>query len=177
MKAHSLLAAALCALPLLAGAADGGIYLGAGAGRGHIEDNPRSFDSTDTAYKGFVGYRFGGLPLIDLAAEIGYVNFGHPAQAVAGQTFEYQLRGGTAAGLVIIPVGPIDLIGKVGAIRWTLERNAGSTPSSHTSTSAFGGAGIGFRLWKLGLRAEYEYFDIKGVDRASLLSVSALFQF
>jgi hypothetical protein len=175
----------LFAAPILAAAADGGVYLGAGVGRGRIQDetvDPASattvtFDSKDTAYKGFVGYRFGGLPLIDVALELGYTDFGNPAQTSLGQRLEYKLRGGTAAGLLIFPIGPIDLIGKAGAVRWSAEKNIGGTASSRTGTNAFGGVGVGMRVWRLGLRAEYEYFDVKYVKRAEMVSVSAIFQF
>jgi outer membrane immunogenic protein len=177
MKATTLLALALAALPVLAGAADGGIYLGAGAGRGRIQNESVGFDSKGTAYKGFVGYRFGGLPLIDVALEAGYTDFGHPAHTTPLGSVEYKLRGATAAGLLILPLGPIDLFGKAGAIRLSSEKTIGGTTTSKTSTNGLYGAGIGFRLWKLGMRAEYEYFDVKGVERAAMASVSAVFQF
>jgi hypothetical protein len=163
MKA--LIAAALICTPIAASAADGGLYLGAGLGQGRIQDNSRSFDSKETAYKGFVGYRLGALPIIDLAAEVGYTDFGHRV--------EHKLRGATAA----LPLGPLDLIGKAGAVRWSYEASAGGASSSRSGTNALVGAGIGFRIWKLGVRAEYEYYDIKSVDRAEMLSVSAILQF
>jgi hypothetical protein len=176
MKAM-LLALTLAAMPIAASAADGGIYLGAGVGRGRIQDGAVGFDSKGTAYKGFLGYRFGGLPLIDVAAEAGYTDFGHPAQTTTSANVEYKLHGATAAGLLILPLGPIDLFGKAGAIRLSSERTVGVTTTSKTSTNGLFGAGIGFRLWKLGVRAEYEYFDVKGVDRTEMVSVSAVFQF
>ena len=178
MRARSLLAAVLCAVPLLASGADSGIYLGAGIGRGRIEDNKLAFDSKDTAYKGFAGYRFGGLPLFDVAVELGYTNFGHPAQTTSlGQNVEYKLRGATAAGLLIVPFGPIDLFGKAGGVRLSSEKIIDGTATSKSGSNALFGAGVGLRLGKLGLRAEYEYFDVKGVDRTEMLSVSAIFQF
>lgn len=180
MKSLLLIAActSLCAVSAVANAADGGIYLGAGVGRGRIEDNKLAFDSKGTAQKAFGGYRFGGLPLIDVAVELGYVSFGKPAQTTSlGQNIEYKLRGATAAGLLIVPVGPIDLFGKAGAIRVSSERTIDGTPTNRAGTNGLFGAGIGFRVWKLGVRAEYEYFDVKNVDRTEMVSVSALFQF
>jgi hypothetical protein len=172
------LAAALCAVPLFASGADGGIYIGAGAGRGHIEENAVGFDSNGTAYKGFIGYRLGALPIVDLAVELGYTDFGHPAQDTSlGQRVEYKLRGASAAGLLILPIGPIDLFAKAGGVRWSSERTINGTASNRNGTTALVGAGIGLRVWRIGLRAEYEYFDVKNIDRADMLSVSAIFQF
>lgn len=178
MKPFALLAAALCAVPLLASAADGGIYIGAGAGSGHIEQNDIGFDAKGSAYKGFLGYRFGGLPLIDVAVEVGYTDFGHPAETTSsGQRVEYSLSGATAAGLIIVPIGPIDLFGKVGGVRWSSDRTINGTLTNRSGTTALVGAGVGLRVWRLGVRVEYEYFDVKNIDRADMLSVSAIFQF
>ena len=185
MKTARLLAAALLAIPVLASAADGGLYIGGGVGQGRIKDETAdpagggtiTFDSKDTAYKGFAGYRFGALPIFDVAAEVGYVDFGNPAQTALGRDVDYKLRGATAAALLIFPLGPIDLIGKAGAIRWSSDKNIGGTDTSKTGTAGFVGAGIGLRVWRLGLRAEYEYYDIKNLKGAEMVSVSAIFQF
>jgi hypothetical protein len=174
---------------LLAGASvpawAGGIYIGAGLGKGTIRDEPADpsgtstfrFDSKDTSYKAFLGYRFSWLPIFDLAAEAAYTDFGNPAQTTLGQNVEYKLHGGSVAGLLILPLGPIDLFGKAGAMEWKSEKNIGGTVSSKSGTNAVYGAGIGVKVWKIGLRAEYERFDVKAVDRAEMVSVSAVFQF
>jgi len=49
--------------------------------------------------------------------------------------------------------------------------------ASRRGTDAFYGAGIGFSLWILAFRAEYERFQIKDVDRVQMLSLNVLFQF
>jgi hypothetical protein len=65
-------ASLLLALP--AQAADSGFYLGAGAGQAQVKD--QNFSESSTPYRGFAGYRFGIIPLIDLAAEVGYMDLG-----------------------------------------------------------------------------------------------------
>ena len=60
---------------------------------------------------------------------------------------------------------------------WRSERSNGASMSSQSGSDAFYGAGIGFYLWKVGIRAEYERFQIKDVDRLQMLSVNVLFQF
>ena len=159
-------------------AADG-LYLGAGVGQSTVKDDSggAKFDSTATGYKAFLGYRFNKIPIVDLAAEAGYVDFGKPSQDVAGQHVDFKLHGGYLAGLLIFPLGPFDLYGKGGALSWKTESNVGATNTSRSGTDAFYGVGAAFYLWKIGIRAEYERYQIKEVDRVDMLSVSALFQF
>jgi opacity protein-like surface antigen len=157
-----------------------GLYLGAGVGQTTVKDDTGAgtFDAKDPAYKGFLGYRFNLIPIIDLAAEVAYTEFGKPKQTVAGQDLQYKLHGASAAGLVIFPLGPLDFYGKGGMLSWKSEFSApGATTTSTSGTDPFYGAGIGFQLWKVGIRAEYERFKIKDVDRVEMLSVSVLFQF
>jgi len=156
-----------------------GLYVGAGVGQASIKDDTGSgtFDANDAAYKAFVGYRFNIIPIIDLAAEAGYTNFGKPSQTIGGQNVELKLHGANAAGLLIFPLGPIDFYGKVGVNSWSLDASAGGTTSSKTGTDPFYGVGVGFYLWKIGIRAEYEQYKIKDVDRVQMYNVNVLFQF
>jgi len=78
---------------------------------------------------------------------------------------------------VILPLGPLDLYAKGGALSWRSERTSGASMASQSGSDPFYGAGVGFYLWKVGVRAEYERFQIKDVDRLEMLSVSVLFQF
>jgi len=159
-------------------AADG-LYLGAGVGQSTVKDGTGagSFDSTATGYKAFLGYRFNKIPIVDLAAEAGYVDFGKPSQNIGAQNVEFKLHGGYLAGLLILPLGPFDVYGKGGALSWKAESTIGSMGTSRSGTDAFYGVGAGFYLWKLGIRAEWERYQIKEIDRVEMLSVSALFQF
>jgi hypothetical protein len=159
-------------------AADGP-YLGVGAGLATVRDevDTGTLDSDDAAYRAFAGWRFDTIPVIDLAVEGAYTEFGKQSQTVGGQDVQFQLRGASVAGLLIFPLGPLDFYGKAGALSWISElRGPGSTRSS-SGFDPFYGVGAGFYLWKLGFRAEYERFDIKDVDRVEMLSASVLFQF
>jgi len=159
--------------------AESGLYLGGGIGQATFKDSTSSgqFDSDNAAYKAFVGYRLGALPFLDLAVEGGYTDFGKPSQDLGGQHAEFKLHGPYAAALVIFPLGPIDLYGKAGAINAKTETRVGSTSSSRSGTDGFFGAGVGLRIWKIGLRAEYERYQVRDIDRVQMFSVSALFQF
>jgi hypothetical protein len=182
----SLAAAASSALMISSvNAADSGFYVGAGAGQAHIKDqaaNPNGsgtidFDAKSTAYRAFAGYRLKAIPIIDLAGEAGYINFGNPSRSSQGQNVEYKLQGAELAGLLIFPLGPVDFFGKAGALYSSVDRNIGGTSSSRTSTSPVYGAGVGFRLGRFGVRAEYEYFDVSNLNRLQMFSVSGLIQF
>ena len=146
--------------------AAGGLYLGAGVGQSTIKDS--GFDATDTAFKAFAGYRFNIIPIIDLAVEGGYTDFGKPSQS----NVQFKLHGYDAAGLLIFPLGPFDLYGKVGMLSWTA--SGGGTSSG---TDPFYGVGAGFNIWKIGIRAEYERYQIKNTDSVQMYSLSALFMF
>jgi outer membrane immunogenic protein len=163
-------------------AADG-LYLGAGVGAATVKDsfNTETFDQEDVAYRAFVGWRFDQVPIIDLAVEAAYTNFGKPSQTIvqggAAQNVEFKLHGASLAGLLILPLGPIDLYAKGGVIDWKADQTVNGSTTGRSGTDAFYGAGIGFYLWILAFRAEYERYQIKDVDRVQMLSLNVLFQF
>jgi outer membrane immunogenic protein len=175
----TLAAALLSSLCISRADAAGGLYVGAGVGQSTVKDNTSTgnLDASDTGYKAFVGYRFNLIPIIDLAVEGGYTDFGKPSQTFSGQNVEFKLHGYNAAGLLIFPLGPIDLYGKAGMLSWSADASAAGTTSSKTGTDPFYGVGVGFYIWKIGIRAEYERYQIKDVDQVQMYSVSALFQF
>ena len=155
-----------------------GLYIGAGIGQAGIKDNINTdtFDANDAAYKAFIGWRFKG-PIVDLAIEGAYTDFGKPSQTLGSQRVETKLHGPSLAGLAILPLGPIDLYGKLGALNWNSDTTIGGSTSSRSGTDTFYGLGVGLNLGPFGLRAEYERFQIKDVDRVDLFSLSALLQF
>jgi outer membrane immunogenic protein len=176
----TIAAALLSSLSISQAGAAGGLYLGGGIGQSGIKDNvsTENFDTDDAAWKAFVGYRFKFIPIIDLAVEGGYTDFGKPSQFVSGQNVQFKLNGYNAAGLLILPLGPVDLYGKAGVISWDSDiRTAGATTTGRSGSDLFYGAGIGFNFGKLGIRAEYERYEIKDVDRVDMFSVSLLFHF
>ena len=65
------------------------------------------------AYRAFLGWRFDKVPIIDLAVEAVYTNFGKPSQTIvqggAAQNVEFKLHGASLVGLLTLPLGQIDL--------------------------------------------------------------------
>jgi OOP family OmpA-OmpF porin len=156
-----------------------GLYIGAGIGQAGIKDNvnTENFDADDAAYKVFIGYRFKVLPIFHLAIEGGYTDFGKPSQTVGGQNVETNINGPSIAALAILPLGPFDFYGKLGGIDWNVDTTIGNAKTSRAGSAPFYGLGVGLNLGPLGLRAEYERYQIKDIDRVDLLSLSALIQF
>ena len=128
-------------------AADG-LYLGAGVGA-VVKDsfNTETFDQEDVAYRAFVGWRFDQVPIIDLAVEAAYTNFGKPSQTIvqggAAQNVEFKLHGASLAGLVILPLGPIDLYAKGGVIDWKADQTVNGSTTGRSGTDAFTAPGSG----------------------------------
>lgn len=172
-------AALLAALATMPARATGGLYLGAGVGAAAVREDVsgETLDAADAGYKAFIGYRFDQVPIVDLGLEAGYTDFGGPSKTIAGEEAKLKLHGAYAAGLLIFPVGPLDLYGKGGVYNWSSDLSFGGTTDSRSGNDPFYGVGVGFYLWKIGIRAEYERYQIKDVDRVEMFSVNALFQF
>jgi hypothetical protein len=166
------LLAALCFAGLPA-QADTGIYLGGGVGQSSLEDDPSSFKESDTAWKAFVGFKLGFIPIVKAAVEAGYRDLGNPAGA--GSTIE--VRGYDFGALLGIGLGPIELFGRVGQMKYDLAASGAPTLAEADGTANEYGVGAAFKLFGIGLRAEYEQIDIDELDNASMISLSLVFGF
>jgi len=168
-------------------AADSGFYVGGSIGQGTIELEPISdieFDETDTAWKVLAGFNF-DLPLLDLGIEGGYVDLGAPSVGDSRAMIELEATGFSAFGLAGFGIGPVDLFAKAGFVAWDLEGRLSGTDvppefqltESDSDTDLAYGVGARFNLGKLGIRAEYERFEIADVDAVYMASVGITFSF
>lgn len=161
--------------PLLA--ADNGFYLGASVGQANLEVDDLAglsaadFDGKDTAFKVIAGFR----PLDWLGVEASYVNFGHPDDDVLGERFEAEVDGFSAFAVGFLAVGPVDLFGKLGGIQWDSNFRGGGLKGDGTDFAY--GVGAQFRLLSLSFRAEYEAFDLSGVDDLNMISLGVTYTF
>ncbi len=177
----------LALLPLGAEARDTGFYLGGGLGQGQVEVIGEgdivlpdfTFDEDDTAWKIFGGYNW-SLPVLDLGVEGGYVNLGKPSQSFSVLNEDVRLEveptGWNIWGTAGLGLGPIDVYGKIGYIFWDIEATgsvAGEPPVSDSDDGNDIGYGIGgrFKLGQLGIRLEYEIYDIEDSEDVSMWSV------
>lgn len=167
---------------------DMGLYIGAGYVRARVNDvfgtENYNFKIDDNAWKALVGFR----PIPFFAAEADYDDLGHQSEALlggippAGEYGHADARSFDLFGVGLLPLGPVDLFGKAGGARWTLSGNfqgPGSTlfALDRSGTSFAWGAGAQVHYGPLGLRLEYEHFQMPDTDGARLYTASVIFTF
>ncbi len=170
---------------------DSGLYIGGSVGSASIDFSENrdptldgfdniSVDDSDSAYKVFVGYNIGIIPLLDLAVEGGYVNFGTQTGLITGGTipsFDTEIDGWNAFGLVGIDLGPFGLFGKAGFLSWDGDlSNIDLSDMDNSGTDPAYGIGAKFQLGSFQLRAEYEIYDLELSD-IDYYSIGAAFVF
>jgi outer membrane immunogenic protein len=157
-------------LLLVAGTAwaggESGLYLGGSAGSAafDVSDGSVQYKDSANAYKIFGGYNFGIIPLINLAIEGSYVDFGKAKGDVAGSSADTSMTGWDLFGLVGVNMGPVSLFGKVGAISWNAKSSYQSKSGKDSGTDPAYGLGLQLQISSFAIRAEYELFTIKNVD-------------
>jgi OOP family OmpA-OmpF porin len=187
-------AAVLAATPAFA-ADDSGLYIGAGLGNFSLDSqgifNGKDFDGSDIGFKVLGGYKF----MEYLAIEVEYIDGGEPDDNYnVGNESPGRLRGdvgvtgfvGSAVG--ILPISEsFDLFAKAGFIMWdadgdykvfngdtTLER--GSFNGDGTDF-AWAVGGTWYIMDELGLRAEYQGFEISDFNSVDFASASVVWHF
>lgn len=162
---------ALASLP--AAGADNGIYLGASVGQSGLQVDDFNYDADATGYKLIAGWRF----LDWLAVEGNYVDFGSGDDTVAGSRIETEVDGVSLSAVGFLPIGPVDLFARVGAIDWSADlASPGIGRASEDGTDLTYGVGAQFRVWSLSIRAEYEMFDVEDAD-LDMISVGVTWTF
>jgi OOP family OmpA-OmpF porin len=162
-------------------AVDNGIYLGASVGESGVEFDENfegtsfNYDASATGFKVIAGWRF----LDWLSVEANYVDLGSADDNVEGQRIETDIDGVSLGVVGFLPIGPVDLFARVGAIDWSADLSAPGLgiSGSDDGTDLTYGVGAQFRVWGLSLRAEYEVFDISDVDTVDMISVGATWTF
>jgi len=137
-------------------AADNGVYLGVGIAQSNIDLDvgAASVDDDDTSFKVIVGVR----PLDWLAFEANYIDFGtfEPVPGV-----ELDAKGIDAFAVGLLEVGVVDFFAKAGIVRWDASLSLAGIGSDDDSGNEFAyGLGVGAHFGSLGVRAEYEKFQV-----------------
>ena len=170
---------ALVSAPALA--VDNGFYFGASVGAGGVQFDERfdgqriDYDAGSTGFKAIAGWRF----LDWLSVEANYVDLGSGEDRIAGQKVETDVSGASLSMVGFLPVGPVDLFARAGAIDWSADVKLSGLDlkGSNDGTDLTYGVGAQFRIWSLSFRAEYELFDISDADTVDLASVGVTWTF
>lgn len=150
--------------------AESGLYLGGSFGNATLDfENP---DSDINVKDDDIGYKFfGGFKFTLLAVEAGYVDFGK----VEKSGFSGELSGFNAFGVLSFGLGPVDVFGKLGGFVWESDFEAAQETYKDDGFDPVAGVGLGFNLGNVGIRGEYEFYDIDNFDEVAMLSLGATF--
>lgn len=159
-------------------------YIGAGVSQARLDNifgSGRDFDLNNTAWKAFVGIR----PLPFLGVEADYMDLGSDSRRFGFQGVDYRAHvdahafSAFAVGFVPLPVPFLDIFGKAGVARWTLDGHDNSSLfalDDHGTDFAWGG-GAQAHFGALGLRLEYEQFNVRNTDGAKVVSFDVAWHF
>jgi OOP family OmpA-OmpF porin len=170
-----------------------GWYIGGGVGNFNVEidrfrdvdDAFERLDDDDTGWKVLAGYRFNRF----VALEGAYVDFGRQSDTfdVGGTSgdFTAHLSGFSPQLVGTIPMGPVELSGKVGVYFIDIDLGADIDSvdeldfDSNTSEENFMyGVGIGATFFeRLNAKLEYEWIDIGRGDKANALFATGNWRF
>lgn len=158
--------------------ADDGFSFGASIGYASIEDNEQGFDfdAQDTGYKFFARYTFADY----LAFEGGYVDFGEPKDEFAGLSGMIDAEGWSLYGVGALPLGEsVELFGKVGVISWDADSIIdGLLVGADDGNDLALGIGASWNAdGAVGIRAEFDWFDIPQADNVWMASVGLVVRF
>lgn len=170
---------------------DEGFYIGGGVGQFNVQIDDidqtdeaiQRLDDDDSAWKAFVGWRMNPY----FALELAYIDFGGPSDRFEanGTSGDYSVDLSGFAPYVIgtIPLGPVELFGKVGYYFYDVDAsvdldNGPDLDSSSSENDLLYGVGVGMTFFqRLNARLEYERIDSSVVDDADAIWFSGQWRF
>jgi opacity protein-like surface antigen len=132
-------------------------------------------DDSSSAYKVMFGYNLGLVPLIDLAVEADYRDFGSFKNSDG--TLETDLTAFDIYGLAGFDVGPIGLFAKLGYSNAEGDFKYDNGKFDESDSDVTYGLGAKFQLGSFAIRAEYESFEFEGSDDLYMFSAGAVYTF
>jgi hypothetical protein len=164
-----------------------GWYIGAGVGDfsaavdeidaiDDVDDVGIDFSDGDNATKLFGGYRINRF----FAVQADYVDFGESSGAVSPSVRGTSDVQGLAPSVVgTLPIGPIELFGRVGMMFYEVDLNlTGGRVVDESGEDLVWGAGIGIDIAeRFNVRLEYEEIDIERLDESDAVWLSAAWKF
>ncbi|HEY8942353.1 MAG TPA: porin family protein [Cellvibrio sp.] len=174
----SLIVASVIGLPSLAWAGDeSGLYIGGSVGQSGIDASVDDigFDEDATGYKVLFGYNFGLIPLIDLAVEADYRDFGSFKDGK--NNIKSDVTSVDVYGLAGLNLGLLGVFAKVGYADTDVDTIVEDGKFTSSESSNTYGIGARIQLGSLAVRAEYEKFDVDNIDDLSMWSLGATYTF
>jgi hypothetical protein len=164
-----------------------GFYIGAGVGDfssavdeidnlDDVDDGGIDFSDSDNARKVFAGWNFNRF----VAVQADFVDFGDASGFVSTSARGTSDVQGIAPSVVgTLPIGPIELFGRVGLMFYEVDLNlTGGRVIDESGEDLVWAAGLGFDvLDRLNLRLEYEEIDIQELDEADALWLNVAWKF
>ena len=169
----------------VANAVEPGFYLGASGGQSNFDldandfgyDGPNrnlNFNDDDTGWKAYLGYNF--LPW--LGVEAGYIDFGGMEKTINGERNHLEFDGWQGFLVGTLPLGPVDLFAKAGAIDLKSELNTANLGTNQERDTKFAyGVGAAYNIGHWGLRVEAEGYDDNEVDDFYFISAGVTYHF
>ena len=163
-------------MPLFAGPQ--GIYYGGSLGQSFIktqisdiEQTDFKLDGNDFAFKLYAGVRM--APTFGI--EGGYRSLGSVKSKASDVTFLSKTTGYDLSAVGNIYLGIVDLFAKAGAFWWDQQIEGWSGKDANDGTNFTWGFGATVRLGQMGVKAEWEQFELPDFEKLSMLSVGLVF--
>lgn len=163
-----------------------GLYLGGGVGdfssevrdinsANDVDDVGIDFSDSSNAMKVFAGWNFNRY----FAVQGDYVDFGESSGAVASSVGTNDVQGLAPSIVGTIPIGPIELFGRVGVMFYEIDMNlTGGRLIDDSGSDMVWSAGLGVDIKdRVNLRLEYEEIDIPQLDEADALWLNVAWKF
>jgi hypothetical protein len=164
-----------------------GFYAGAGVGTfdvqiddvDEVDDTIDRYDSDDTAWKAYAGWRANPY----LAFELAYVNLGSPDDEILpGIDLTVETDGFAPYVVGTLPVGWFEAFAKAGYYWYDTEARLstplGTVSDSEGNDSFTWSAGVGLNVFeRVNLRLEYEQFDFDEADDSKALWLTGGYRF
>jgi OOP family OmpA-OmpF porin len=167
---------------------ESGFYAGGGIGQfdvaiddfDDVEDTVDAYDSDDSAWKLFGGWRMNPY----LAFEVAYINLGSPEDEILPETELTVETDGFAPYVVgTFPIGDwFEVFGKAGYYWYSTDLKVttplGSLSDDESDSTFTWAAGFGVNIFeRVNIRLEYEQFDFDATDDAEALWLTGAYRF
>ena len=156
--------------------ADSGWFIGGAYGDLDFEDDlGTNFDQDSAPYKIMAGYIF-DMPVVDIAIEAAYNDFGTQEGDVLQVPSVVDATGLSAFVTGGLDFGLFGVFAKAGLVSWDADLDVGGLTGSEDGTDPAYGVGMRLTFSSIEARLEYELFDFDDVD-VDMVSLGVIWRF